>query len=246
MIMIDQRELTNQNGRLIYQKLDEPFIVWLEHGDYLIRGNRITVLVERVSNTGLLSDIETGRMVEKLKGCAEDADVVILFIEGLIFPGRDGHALVQEGGYSFNYFNLKGPFTEGVSLKMSLRRTGFHYHSIAEFLTSVCLRWVHKIEYTLSPIETAYRLKELDNYFSKDKHSLHLQRTRPFDMKGENDLHELLLAEFPGIGRERAKAIVRYFGKAPLGWTVSKEELCKVEGIGRTTAQRLISLLEGG
>ena len=246
MIMIDQRELTNQNGRLVHQKLGEPPAVWLEHGDYLIRGNRITILVERVSNTGLLSDIQSGRMVEKLRGCAEDADVVLLIIEGLIFPGRDGYALVQESGYSFSYYDLKGPFAEGADLRMSLRRTGFHYHSVAEFLTSVCLRWVHKIEYTLSPSETAYRLKELDSYFSKDEHSLHLQRTRPFDMKGEDSPHELLLTGLPGIGKEKAKAIVRHFGKAPLKWTVDEKELCKVEGIGKTTAQKLISLLEDG
>lgn len=246
MIIADQRELNNQDGRLIYQKLGGPPTALLEHGDYLIRGNGITTLVERVSNTGLLSDIESGRAVEKLEGCAEDADIVILLIEGLIFPGRDGHALVQEGGYSFRYYDLKGPFTEGADLNLSLRRTRFYFHSVAEFLTSVCLRWVHKAEYTLSPAETAYRLRELDDYFSKGQHPLHMTRARPFDMKRDDNLHEFLLTGLPGIGPERAKAIVECFGRAPLRWTVDEKQLRQVEGIGKTMARRLISLLEGG
>jgi len=245
LILCDYRELSNKDGQLIHQKLDEPPSVTLTSGDYLLRGNGITTGVERVTNTGLLADMESGRAVDKLERMAGEYDIVILIIEGLIFLGRDSHALVQEGGYSFKYYDLKGPFPEGADLNISLRRTRFHFHSIAEFLTSVCLRWVHRLEFTLSPSETAYRLKELDDYFSKGHHPLHLTRARPFNMKREDNLHEFLLTGLPGIGPERAKAIVEHFGKAPLAWTVSEKELSEVEGIGKTTARRLISVLQG-
>jgi len=247
MLIVDSRELNNTDGRLIHQWLGQPATAWLDHGDYLIRGDGICVLVERVSNTGLLADIESGRMVEKLEGCASDADVVLLVIEGLILPSRDGYTLMQQGGYQFNYYDLKGPFPEGAELRISFRRTNWHFHSIAEFLTSICLRWVHKVEFTLSPSETAERLKELDRYFSKgfDHHLLHLVRTRPFNTRRNDNLAEYILMSFPTIGPDRARALLDYFGGLPLRWTVGEKDLQRVEGIGKSTARRLIEALEG-
>lgn len=246
MIIQESREVNNADGRLIQKKLGQPPLAFFEYGDYLLRGNGVTCLIERVKNSGLLADIESGRMVSKLEGCSEDADIVILLIEGLILPARDGSTLLQKEGHTFNYYDLKGShFPEGADLEMSFRRTGFHFHSVAEFLTSVCLRWVHKFEFTISPSETAERLKELDEYFSKDfgQHLLHLQRSRPFDMKRGNNLHEYILTGFPGIGPERARAIVECFGTLPLRWTVDEKQLSRVEGIGKTTARKLISAL---
>lgn len=246
MLIVDYRELNNKDGQLIHRKLGGPPTAPLSSGDYLLRGNGITVLVERVKNSGLLADIESGRMVEKLEGCAEDADIVLLLIEGLILPARDGTVLLQEGGYAFNYYDLKGShFPEGADLKMTFRRVNWHFHSVAEFLTSVCLRWVHKVEFTLSASETAERLKELDEYFSKgfDQHLLHLQRSRPFTMKKEDNLQEYILSGFPGIGPERARAIIECFGKLPLRWTVDEKQLSRVEGIGKVTARKLIEAL---
>lgn len=246
MIIQESREVNNADGRLIQKKLGQPPLAFFEYGDYLLRGNGITCLIERVTNSGLLADIESGRMVEKLEGCTEDADIVLLLIEGLILPARDGTTLIQEAGYAFNYYDLKGShFPEGADLRMSFRRTGFHFHSVAEFLTSASLRWVHKVEFTLSASETAERLKELDQYFTKafDQHLLHLQRSRPFAMKREDNLQEYILAGFPGIGPERARAIIECFGTLPLRWTVDEKQLSRVEGIGKVTARKLIEAL---
>ena len=246
MIIQDSREVNNKNGQLIQRRLGQPPLAFLEHGDYLLRGDSITAIVERVTNTGLLADIESGRAVEKLQGCAEDADIVLLLIEGLILPSRDGYTLVQEGGYKFDYYDLppswKAP--EGANLKMSFRRFNWHFHSVAEFLTSVSLRWVHKVEFTLSPAETAERLKELDQYFTKnfDQHLLHLTHSRPFTMTRKDNLEEYILTSFPGIGHERARAIIDCFG-LPLKWTVTEKQLSSVEGIGKITAKKLIAYL---
>lgn len=245
MIIQESREVNNSDGQLIQKKLGQPPLAFFEHGDYLLRGDGVTCLIERVTNSGLLADIESGRMVSKLEGCAADADIVILIIEGLILPGREG-TLLQEGGYAFNYYDLKGShFPEGADLRMTFRRVNWHFRSVAEFLTSVCLRWVHKVEFTMSASETAERLKELDEYFSKgfDQHLLHLQRSRPFTMKKEDNLQEYILSGFPGIGPERARAIIECFGTLPLRWTVDGKQLSRVEGIGKVTARKLIEAL---
>lgn len=187
-------------------------------------------------------------MVEKLEGCAEDADIVILLIEGLVFPARDGTTLIQESGYAFNYYDLKSShFPEGADLKMGFRRTGFRFASVQNFLVSCQLRWVHGVEFTLSASESAERLKELDAYFTKgfDQHLLHLTRSRPFTMKREDDLGEYILSGFPGIGPERARAIIECFGTLPLKWTVDEKQLSRVEGIGKVTARKLIEALGG-
>lgn len=52
-----------------------------------------------------------------------------------------------------------------------------------------------------------------------------------------------LLQSFPGIGPKVAKAIYRHFNGVPLAWTVTPAELALVPGIGRRTAERLLSAL---
>ncbi|GAJ12504.1 unnamed protein product [marine sediment metagenome] len=62
-------------------------------------------------------------------------------------------------------------------------------------------------------------------------------------MKREDSLQEYILSGFPGIGPERARAIIECFGILPLRWTVDEKQLSRVEGIGKVTARKLISAL---
>lgn len=58
-----------------------------------------------------------------------------------------------------------------------------------------------------------------------------------------------LLQSFPSVGPKRAAAIFEKFGKAPLKWECTVEELEEVEGVGSITAQKLMNALvmkEGG
>jgi ERCC4-type nuclease len=52
-----------------------------------------------------------------------------------------------------------------------------------------------------------------------------------------------LLQSFPGIGPTTAKAIYDHFGYAPINWTCTVEDLTSIPGIGRKTAEKLISAL---
>ena len=243
--LADSRELNNDDGRLVHHLISEPPTDMLDHGDYLIRGHKITALVERVTNTGLLGDIESGRMADKLSGCTEDADVVILLCERLILPSKDGRAMVQEGAYDVNYYDMPGRFVEEYGLlQMNFRLTGWHYHSVKNFLSSAALRWIHLFEYTLSPEHTAQRLLELSEYFEKTAHPLDTLKVKPFLSKGI-PLGEELLSVLPGIGTVRAKGLYEYFDrKIPLRWTKTEQELAQAPGIGKITASKLIKSLE--
>jgi len=239
MIIVDSRELANRDGQLVYEKLGKPETTLLAHGDYLIRGHDITVLVERVTATGLLADIESGRMKEKLEGCAEDSDIAMLVVERLIFPSRDNLTLVQEGGYTFDYYDTKGG--ERANLRLGFYHVNWHYHSIAEFLTSVSLRYIDKIEFTLSPTWTAARLLQLDRYFNKspDNHLLHLTRSRPFTMRLHENTPEYILSGLPGVGIERARALLNVYGNVLNVAMADVNALSKIEGIGKITARKI-------
>ncbi len=247
--LADTRELNNDDGRLVYRLIDEPATEELEHGDYLLYGNNTTMLVERVTNTGLLADIESGRMVDKLSGCAQDASIVVLIIEGLILPSLDDSVMVQENFFTnYGAANLKEQQLNSSVIRLETRITGWHYHAVMNFLMSTCLRWVHWYEFTLSPYHTAMRLLEISNYLDKDKHALDKVRHRPFLTKrGERDRKDInieMLMALPGINTMKAESIVEHFGKAPLYWSASEKELRAVPGIGKKLAHGMIDVLE--
>lgn len=52
-----------------------------------------------------------------------------------------------------------------------------------------------------------------------------------------------LLQSFPNIGPKAAQAIYEHFGGVPIQWTVTVEQLMEVPGIGRKTAEALITAL---
>jgi len=243
--LADSRELNNTDGRLVHHLIGEPPTDILDHGDYLIRGHKITALVERVTNTGLLGDIESGRMADKLAGCAEDADVVILLCEGLIFPAKDGRAMVQEGSYLVDYYDQPGRFVEEYGLlQMNFRLTGWHYHSVENFLSSASLRWLNIFEYTLGVEHTAQRILELSSYLEKTVHPLDQLKIKPF-LSDRVPLGEELLAALPGIGPVKAAMLYQYCdNKIPFKWTKTEQELAQAPGIGKITARKLIECLE--
>lgn len=245
MIIVESRELNNEDGQDIYHMLGEPQVSLFEHGDYLIRHEGLVALIERVTGEGLLQDIASGRIYLKLQGCSENADIVILLIERLVLPIIGENAGVQ-----------KRIDWEDDDIILRMRETGWKYNSVAEFLTSASLRWVHKIEWTLSTWYTAQRLLELDRYLETAKHELPMMRTRPFRMNSclgpSRDIdtpqalwerQKYILMGFPDVADGLAGKIMDHFGYAPLQWTVSESQLTEVNGIGKVTARQLLQCL---
>lgn len=97
--------------------------------------------------------------------------------------------------------------------------------------------------------ETVRILGALDGWAQKEKHNS--LRTRPGPQKdawgrrGNKEYAAHLLMSFPGIGPELAARMVEHFGKAPIRWEVTEEELRKVPGIGKDKARKIHEALNG-
>jgi ERCC4-type nuclease len=87
--------------------------------------------------------------------------------------------------------------------------------------------------------ETAEALTHLEGWLRKGSHR-GLGRPGP----GKGPLHVHLMEGFPGVGPDRARAIVRHFGRAPLRLDCTEAELRAVEGVGRGTARAIAAALE--
>ena len=86
---------------------------------------------------------------------------------------------------------------------------------------------------------TAEWLRQAELWFSKSEHDSLLRRPKP---KVPKEIH--ILQHFPGISLTRAKAIFTYFGRVPLRWDTTPEEMGKVPGIGKVTVDKLWNVLK--
>lgn len=72
--------------------------------------------------------------------------------------------------------------------------------------------------------------------------------TRPgpvvqYGKPGNRDFERHVLCGLPGMGPERADLILDKFGGVPLGWTVTREQMLEVKGIGKGLVERWWQML---
>jgi ERCC4-type nuclease len=83
----------------------------------------------------------------------------------------------------------------------------------------------------------------------KDRHQSLDRRPTVRGAWGKPDSREWgshLLQSFDGVGPELAGRIIDHFGRPPVGWLVTAEDLAGVAGIGKQKAKKLIGMLDGG
>jgi DNA excision repair protein ERCC-4 len=69
------------------------------------------------------------------------------------------------------------------------------------------------------------------------------QSTNQWGKHTSEDFSRFVLQSFPNIGPHLASAIYAHFGRVPIAWTVTAEELAETPGIGRRRAEKLIAAL---
>lgn len=96
--------------------------------------------------------------------------------------------------------------------------------------------------------ETERLLSLLPAWLDKESHSGLNHRPKPqtsWGIRTDQDWACHLLQSFPNIGPETAKNIYKYFGRVPLAWECTEEELMKVDGVGKVRARKLMEALNG-
>ena len=95
--------------------------------------------------------------------------------------------------------------------------------------------------------EGASYIRSAYEWSHKPVHRSLMTRPNPtgsWGKRGNRDWELHTLQSFDGIGPGVAGKILDHFGELPLRWTVTYDELLKVEGIGKKRAQALIDALE--
>lgn len=120
--------------------------------------------------------------------------------------------------------------------------------SIDAFLLSMQLAgvWVVWLESQERFVEW---LGVFERWTRKAKHSSIMKRPGPVSAWGKPSSREYqvhLLSGVPGLGPELAERILDHFGGLPIGWTVDKEELEEVFGIGKKKAAKMWDAIGSG
>ena len=104
------------------------------------------------------------------------------------------------------------------------------------------------VEYTEDVEDTANYLRWMYDLLNKEKHFGLF--TRP-SVKGtwyvptSKELQSWILQSWNGIGPATADAIIEHFGRVPLRWTCTVDELARVKNISKQKALEMIKSLEG-
>ncbi|MGH2640039.1 MAG: ERCC4 domain-containing protein [Rhabdochlamydiaceae bacterium] len=182
---------------------------------------------QRKTIPDLLSSLADGRLSKELSQIRASSllSIPILIIEGTI-QWTLGTSTTQQ-----TLLISSMPFTRAqyIGLLLSLNGRGIRV------LTS------SSVEDTIQVVLTS------SSYYGKSSRLSSLDR-RPkplgkWGMVSSRDFASHLLQSFPTIGPVTAEAILTYFGRVPMTWTVTIDELLTVPGIGRKTAIELINAL---
>lgn len=176
--------------------------------------------VQRKEWKDLLASVRDGRLNKELAQM-QQLGVAILLVEGEPRWTRDG-AIVHE------YLQWSRKQWDGLLLSVQSRGV-----------------W---LMHTKDLTGTIAFVLELHEWANKDSHASLYRRPKPANVWGErdnNDSQLWLLQAVDGIGPKQAQRIVEHFGRVPLQWSVTRDEMLQVKGIGKETVAKMWRLLDG-
>jgi ERCC4-type nuclease len=102
------------------------------------------------------------------------------------------------------------------------------------------------VDYTESVKDTVDYIKEIVEFFTDSKHlGLYVRPSAPAEWIRPSSNETLLwvLQGFEGIGPQLADNIIKHFGKIPIAWTCSLDELKQVSRLGEKRATEIYNAL---
>jgi len=189
----------------------------------VVEGRGRLAIQRKVFPDDLIASTTDGRLARELPLLAQ-TEYPVLIIEGRPMWTADGH-LMQSWNSRWTRAQIR-----------NLLRSVWRVHGVA-------------VEHTDDINDTAAAVLELEAWFRKDVHRSLLSRpkTATKDSWGLGDKRSAaryFLQGFPGVGATLAEQIFDHFGKLPLTWACTQEELMSVYGIGRKRAKVLWETLQ--
>jgi ERCC4-type nuclease len=203
-----------------------------EYGaDLLLPGRGYMVAVQRKVFPGdFLSSLYDGRLARLL------IKVQRAGVRTMVLEGRPTWASPAYGGALMNAGSHESKFTRG-----NLR--GIVWSLWHEFGVSVV--WSDSLADTVEVV------RGLESWARKERHESLLGKgsVPASNARGrvrDRDLGVWILQSIDGIGPKLAGDIYDHFGRVPLSWDVSPEEMGEVAGVGPKRVEKLMSSLPGG
>lgn len=193
-----------------------------KHGcDIMWRAQRQWWGVQRKEIKDFIASIQDGRLGKEVAQM-KNLPIKVVIIEGKITWTNGGTLMAGRWETKVNRTQYEG-------MIMSLMKEGVH------------------VVWTENTKDTARWVTNFAGWSAKERHSSLRRRpgpSTPWGHVSDEDWAVHLLQGFDGLGSEKARAIVKHFGKVPLGWEVTEEELRGVPGIGKVLAHRLWAALQ--
>jgi len=194
--------------------------------DFLIITDTARIGVQRKQFPGdFFASHRDGRLVRELMQL-QALDYALLVMEGRPQWTSDGHLLDLD--YS------RWSRSQVRNLLRTVRLTH-----------GVDVEWSEDVQDTLAIVE------ELEGYWRKSVHRSLFTRSKDGALKDDwgkfsrRDFARYFLQGIPGIGPVTAEGIFDYFGRVPLEWICSRQEMGKVYGVGPKTVEQLFRVMEG-
>lgn len=173
--------------------------------------------VQRKEINDLIASLADDRLAREIP-LLQRLDIAMVLIEGRVEWTNDGFLLATSSQFTRAQY---------LGVLWSLQSSGL---------------WTG---FTASLTDTTEYISLFCRWTTKERHTGLLKRTQKaakdeYGIRSERAWQIHVMQGFPGVGYERARAIVDHYGGLPLQWTGMLED---VDGIGKTTSRRLGSLL---
>jgi len=189
----------------------------------VVEGRGKMAIQRKVFPDDLLASLDDGRLARELAMLSQ-TEYPVLILEGQPRWTSDGH-LMQPWNSRWTRAQLR-----------NLLRSVWWLHGVP-------------VEHTQDIEDTAAAVLELESWFRKEVHRSLLSRPkRPcrdsWGTSSQRDFARFFLQGLPGVGSVLAEAIFDRFGRVPMSWDCTLEELKSVYGIGEKRARALWEMLQ--
>jgi len=153
------------------------------------------------------------------------------------------YRLINEGEFKYwpNQTIFLGKARDGKQIPSKF--TKGHVRGILndiDIIWNVPVRWTEDID------DTVDYLRSVRDFMSAKKHVGLFTRPKvrgKWYVPSVDEVQLWLLQGFGGVGPATADKVIRHFGRIPLKWTCTVDELTEVDGVTRKQAQELIDVL---